>query len=316
MFQELSAKVDKVAYNAMMNMTITSYASCKNTNAWNPVNIENYRKCTNEISDSNIYIKRNMDNIKSFILNRCKNMSIQIELEQILEEIELDPEAPQGLEQAIAYIKNVSVISKKYLADPDDKDFLEDIREVVIRLKMIELGIHGLGAGSAGLFLAYHHLKLGPYFGDGDGNEWPYIPLHKEPTKLEYNFNQLLTNITFVMSNGTLKNTSILDLPAFGSTIGTLKKGLKEQFVWPTKINFALLEINPATKKKNISMAYKTLKEDWADHMNQVYEMNHGNLFTSDMGNNVHLNFTSSIRADMKTFLTAIAGNKRPAVNT
>ena len=155
----------------------------------------------------------------------------------------------------------------------EKKVSLEDIREVVIRLKMIEWGIHGLGGASAGLFLAYHHLKLGPYFGDVDGNEWPYIPLHKEPTNLEYNFNQLLSNITFAMSNETLNNISILDLPAFGSTIGTLKTGLKEQFVWPTKLNFASLEINPSEQeKRNIPMVYKSLTEDWAEHMRQVYK--------------------------------------------
>merc|ERR1711974_4128 len=101
------------------------------------------------------------------------------------------------------------------------------------RLKMMSWGIHGLGAASAGVFLAYHHSMLGPYFGDIAGNEWPHTPLHKEPTSLEEDFNQLLTNITFLMSNQTLKNISILDLPAFGSSIVTLRKELKKQFHWP-----------------------------------------------------------------------------------
>ena len=186
------------------------------------------------------------------------------------------------LDSPIKPFKNV--FSSHNLCSPSSSKkrvSLEDIREVVIRLKMIEWGIHGLGGASAGLFLAYHHLKLGPYFGDVDGNEWPYIPLHKEPTNLEYNFNQLLTNITFAMSSETLNNISILDLPAFGSTIGTLKTGLKEQFVWPTKLNFASLEINPtAQEKRNISMVYKSLTEDWAEHMRQVYKKDYFSRFT------------------------------------
>ena len=216
------------------------------------------------------------------------------------------------LDSPIKPFKNV--FSSHNLCSPsssEKKVSLEDIREVVIRLKMIEWGIHGLGGASAGLFLAYHHLKLGPYFGDVDGNEWPYIPLHKKPTNLEYNFNQLLSNITFAMSNETLNNISILDLPAFGSTIGTLKKGLKEQFVWPTKFNFALLEINPtAQEKRNIPMVYKSLTEDWAEHMRQVYKKDYVSSFTSDMEKNVQLNFTSFIQSNMAAFLTAIAGNK------
>ena len=220
------------------------------------------------------------------------------------------------LDSPIKPFKNV--FSSHNLCSPfssEKKVSLEDIREVVIRLKMIEWGIHGLGGASAGLFLAYHHLKLGPYFGDVDGNEWPYIPLHKEPTNLEYNFNQLLSNITFAMSNETLNNISILDLPAFGSTIGTLKTGLKEQFVWPTKLNFASLEINPsAQEKRNIPMVYKSLTEDWAEHMRQVYKKDYVSSFTSDMEKNVQLNFTSFIQSNMAAFLTAIAGNKSSSI--
>ena len=32
---------------------------------------------------------------------------------------------------------------------------------------------------------------------DIDGNEWPHIPLHRQPTTLENDVNQLLTDITF-----------------------------------------------------------------------------------------------------------------------
>ena len=130
----------------------------------------------------------------------------------------------------------------------------------------------------------------------------------QQPTSLEDDFNQLLTNITFEMSNGTLKNISMLDLPAFGSTIGTLKKGLKKQFIWPIKMNFALVKTNPAIDSSSILMSYKTLFEDWGNHMAGVNK-NDARHFTPEMKNNMHLNFTRFIRADMKTFLSAIAGN-------
>ena len=115
-------------------------------------------------------------------------------------------------------------------------------------------------------------------------------------------------NFTFEISNGTLKNVSLLDLPAFGSTIGTLRKGLKEQFIWPIKMNFALVKTNPAIDSSSILMSYKTLFEDWGNHMAGLNKNDPKHL-TPEMKNNMHLNFTRFIRADMKTFLSAIAGN-------
>ena len=135
---------------------------------------------------------------------------------------------------------------------------------MVIRLNMLKQGMYGLEKATAGLFLAYHHSLVGPYFGDISGNEWPHIPLHEKPTSLEHDFDQLLASITSQMSNQVLQNVSLLDLPAFGSTMGTLKMGLKEQFVWPIKTNFALLK--EAQKETNTTLyeSYKTLTEDWA----------------------------------------------------
>ena len=194
----------------------------------------------------------------------------------------------------------------------ENEGYLERTRELLIRLKILEWGI---GGSSAGLFLANHHEMLGSYFSDVDGNEWPHTPLHREPTNLEDDFNQLLTNITFQMSNGTLKNVSLLDLPAFGSTIPTLKRGLKKQFIWPIKVNFALLKLNPEVNKTKISTSYKALVEDWADYMYQLGKRDYAKYFTLQMKNNEYLNFTHVIKANMKTFLTTVAGNNNAFTN-
>ena len=135
---------------------------------------------------------------------------------------------------------------------------------------MIHWGIYGPGASGAGLYLANHHNFLGPYFGDIEGNEWPHVPLHKEPTSLEDDFNQLLMSFAAKLSNDTLKNVSLLDIPAFGSSIVTLRKELKKQFIWPIKANFALLKSNPSLDKKTLSVAYKSLMDDWADYLELV----------------------------------------------
>ena len=152
-------------------------------------------------------------------------------------------------------------------------------------------------------------LLLGPYFGDIGGNEWPHNPLHEDPTSLADDFNELLTKLTYEMSNGILKNISLLDLPAFGSTIGTLKKGLKRQFIWPTKVNFAILKSNPAVNRTTIFESYKSLTEDWLNHMEQLDKNHYSNTITLEMKNNRFFNFTKFVMADMKTFLTTISGN-------
>ena len=150
---------------------------------------------------------------------------------------------------------------------------------------------------------------LGPYFGDIGGNEWPHSPLHKDPTALAKDFNQLLTKLTYEMSTGILKNVSLLDLPAFGSTIGTLKKDLKRQFIWPTKVNFELFKANPGVNRTRVFESYKSLTDDWLNYMEQLDKIHHQNYFTPEMKNNKFFNFTQYVKDDMKTFLTAVSGN-------
>ena len=72
----------------------------------------------------------------------------------------------KGLEKAIEYIKNVSSTSPHFQDCSEKAGCLKNTREVVVRLKMIEWGLFGLGQATSGWFLAYHYSKLGPYFGD------------------------------------------------------------------------------------------------------------------------------------------------------
>ena len=189
-----------------------------------------------------------------------------------------------------------------------EKHCLEITREVVVRLKMIEWGYFGLGTASAGLYVAENFLHLGPYFGDKGGSNWPHIPFHKRQTSLEEEFNQLFTNITLIMSDGTLRNISLLDLPAFGSTIGTLRRDLKQQFNWPIETNHAIITKNSNLNLTKVFAAYKILVEDWGQHMKHLGRNSNKTYFTLDMMDNKYLNFTKVIITDMKTFLITIAG--------
>ena len=110
------------------------------------------------------------------------------------------------------------------------------------------------------------------------------------------------------MSEKKHEKVSLLDLPGFGSTIGTLRKELRKQFNWPIEMNFAALKNNPRKNVSSIFTSYKSLIDDWANHMKNWDNNDHKNTFTGEMENNLHLNFTKYIKADMKTFLIANAG--------
>ena len=113
------------------------------------------------------------------------------------------------------------------------------------------------------------------------------------------------------MSNGKLKdNISILDLPAFASSIGTLEKNQKRESGWPTELNFAIMEVNKNVNVSNVFSQYKILLEHWARYMDRLNfdDTDYGDYYTEDMANNECLNFTKYLGDDMQTFLLALAG--------
>ena len=118
--------------------------------------------------------------------------------------------------------------------------------------------------------------------------------------------------ITEVLSDGQIKNISILDLPGFGAKLDHFKKDHRTSPNWPTEINFALHN----SLKGNLSQVFlmhKILLNDWNHHMKGLYDTYPANTFTYEMGNNEILNFTQYIKEDMKSFLKSIAGTKSPS---
>ena len=142
------------------------------------------------------------------------------------------------------------------------------------------------------------------------GNEWPHIPLHKEPSKLEVKFNKVLTRITEALSDGKLTEISILDLPAFGAKIDQLDKDHQKSQIGQKEINFA---IHNSTRgnKTNIFFFYKTVLDDWKHHMESLHaDTDPNDTFTYQMAHNKFMNFTKFIKEDMRTFLLAVDGKK------
>ena len=113
------------------------------------------------------------------------------------------------------------------------------------------------------------------------------------------------------MSNGKLEDVSILDLPAFASSIGTLEKNQKRESGWPTELNFAITY--NSEKQVNVSDVfsdYKILLEHWARYMERLNteDTTYDEFYTEDMGDNKYLNFTEYLERDFRTFLLALAG--------
>ena len=308
MFQKLSARVDNLYYKVAVEKVKSMYSTCDSNDAWDPSNVEIHQKCTKEISNSSPEINNNIKAIESYSVNRNGTTSILAEFNQILSDVKFERNPSKAFYQVIHFIRNEFMPLTQTLSCFEIEGCLETKMEVVMRLKMIQWGLYGLDEVSTGLFVANHFTMLGPYFGDLGGTNWPHVPLHKEPTTLEKDFNQLLTDITFVMSNETLNNVSILDLPAFGSSVGTLRKDLKKHFNWPVETNHAILTNNSTLNLTHMFTEYKTLVEDWGQHMAKLGKKGDVSHFTQEMKSNTILNFTNVIDANMKTFLIALSG--------
>ena len=161
-YDKFSEQVDKTTYKATINQMKTLYPSCKSFLAWNPVFVEEYQNCTNEIiTESTPAIKDSIDIIQLFAVEILKGKSIKIEFQKILNVINAEHDIKSHIKLAIAHIRNETMSSTESLSCSEIDGCLENIREVILRLKLIELGGFGPTVSNAGLFLAFHHNMLG-----------------------------------------------------------------------------------------------------------------------------------------------------------
>ena len=307
MYQQLSAEVTKTSMDAAKKMITDLYTNCSTDESWEDGNSNQYEDCTKKISQSNARIIGNLQAIESFAAQNVNSkQEIQIYLGELMEDIEFGPYGSHGLETAINYIREESS-SAAAVSCPHKIACAETTRFIIIQLKMIEWGIFGLGEGTAGMFLAHHYSKVGPFFGDMDGNEWPHTPLYKGPTPLENMFNSYMMQITAAVSGGKLKNISIIDLPAFGSKVVSFKGHQKKEPNWPIEVNFGIH--NGDVPISTVFHEYKNLLSLWDKYMEDVYEADKLPIFHEDMKNNRYLNFTNYIREDMETYLKVLSGS-------
>ena len=111
------------------------------------------------------------------------------------------------------------------------------------------------------------------------------------------------------MSGGLLEDVSILDLPAFASSIGTLERNQKRESGWPTELNFAILKTNEGANVSSVMAQYKVLLEHWNIYMEKLENPDDSEIYwTDEMSQNDYLNFTKYVEQDMKTFFMALSG--------
>ena len=76
-----------------------------------------------------------------------------------MKEIDIESDFKTNIRVAIAHFKNVSLPST--LSCFEINRCLEIVREVILRLKLIEWGGLGHKVSNAGVFLSFHHSMLG-----------------------------------------------------------------------------------------------------------------------------------------------------------
>ena len=289
-----------------------TFPSCRKNSAWDINDPAGYNNCTHEIGASNPQILAAMDQIET-IAKDTKYLLNDIWLS--LEGFDHYEEGydSRAVEVAVNQIKHIESgnLTSAILCNGN---CFERLRKIITQLKLIEWGYYGTAEATGGLYLAYHAQKLGNYFKNSYQNQWPYNPLHDQPNALEIKLNELLKMMTKEMSNGKLKGTSILDLPAYGSRILTLDNHQITESNWPNEVNFAIY-----SEHRNLSQAfshYKNLSHLWREYIDSLNEekLSLDSKFPPSLVQN-QFDFTDHIVEDLSTFFKVISGSFPTAMN-
>ena len=168
-YHEFAAKVDnEKTYKAAEKLTRKLYPKCSTDKAWSVKDIAVYEGCTAEISASNAKVKYVLPKIQAITQSNNLTINLQAEVTQLMEDVEFNPYANDGLEVAITYIEK-KITRHLPVTCSEVQGCLESTRKIVVLLKMIEWRLLGIGEATAGLYLAYHYSMIGPYFGDVEG---------------------------------------------------------------------------------------------------------------------------------------------------
>ena len=306
MLHHISSKVNEEVLENAAKIIKRTFPLCRKNSAWDVNDPFGYSNCTHQIGASNPQILAAMDHIER-IAKEAQYLPNDIWLS--LEEFDHYEEgySSRAVEVAVNEIKQMGSgnLTSAMLCN---ESCLERLRNIITQLKLIEWGYYGTAEATGGLYLAYHAQKLGNYFKNSYQNQWPYNPLHNQPNALEIKLNELLKMMTKQMSNGKLKGTSILDLPAYGSRILSLDNNQITEANWPNEVNFVIYD-----EHGNLSQAfshYKNLSHVWRKYIDSMNgeKMNVESKFPPSLIQN-QFDFSNDIVEDLSTFFKVISGS-------
>lgn len=168
---------------------------------------------------------------------------------------------------------------------------------------------------SPGHYIAYHIDRiLGPNSYFSQNQRWPQgasKPFKKQPGELTLLFDKYLMNVTSELSQGKIKNISILDLPAFGFMSDAFEANCFEM-PWPNQINMAtyhqFLSAKWSTKwYREIIIECKGLSRNWRDYV--IESTPETSKYPPTLRKNIFFNFTEHIKKDMPTYLASYAAS-------
>ena len=185
------------------------------------------------------------------------------------------------------------------------------LRRYVMQVVMLGWGIFGISQSPAGMFLAFHHSLLGPYFGDDGGHTWPHNPFNNTPTELEETFNDKMVEITDKFTKGKLKELSFLEFAGIGNSVPDFDRNQTQITTWQNQLNFAIYEamIDNGNNTRNLFITYKKLNEEWNAYVKDSRDDEIEAEYNLEWNNNPYFNFSNYIREDMKSFLQVVHGS-------
>ena len=312
MLHQISSKVNEEVLENAAKIMKRFFPSCRKNSAWDTNDPSGYNNCTYQIGASNPQILAAMQYIETIAKD---GQYLPNDIWLSLEEFDHYEEGydSSAVEAAVNQIKHMGsgTLTSAMMCN---ENCLERLRNIITQLKLIEWGYYGTAEATGGLYLAYHAEKLGNYFKNSYQNHWPYNPLHDQPNALEIKLNELLKKMTEEISNGKLKGTSILDLPAYGSRILTLDNHQITESNWPNEVNFAIYG-----EHGNMSQAfshYKNLSHFWREYIDSINEekLIPDSKFPPRLIQN-QFDFSNLIVEDFSTFFKVISGSFPTALN-
>ena len=307
MLHDISSRVNQEVLASTAKIMKRTFSSCQKDSAWDITDQSEYNNCTYQIGASNPQILAAMDHIENIAKSeQYLPNDIWLSLEQF--DHHKEGHNSRALETAVNQIKGIKWDNLTSVI-PCEEVCSAKLRNIVTQLKLIEWGYYGTSEATGGLYLAYHSHKIGNYFKNSMNNYWPYYPLHDEPNDLEISLNKCLMKITEKISNGKLKRTSILDLPAFGSRISHLGNHQVRDANWENEINFAIYN----SGHENLSQTFnhfKNLSHLWKEYIGSRNEvkLSSDSIFPPSIIHN-QFDYTQLIVEHFPTFFKVITGS-------